>query len=261
MSEKIANSSGDAGMPAYRLVFETIEREMMEGTLRVGDRLPTETDLAARFGMNRSTTREGLRLLEESGLVERRKGRRLYAAAPRARDLSMRARRALILQGVTFDQLWRVLSALEPAAAEAAAEMIRDEDFDALEDNIRRTHIAAKAGLSLTALDIEFHALVAGASRNGALVLAREPAAELTFSANERMLPHVPQAGARLIEAHENILDALKAGDGAAAAAWMRRHVDDFRRGYELAGLDLHKPIALGKGRRAAPARAAEDDP
>lgn len=246
-------------MPAYRLVFETIEREMMEGILRVGDRLPTETDLAARFGMNRSTTREGLRLLEESGLVERRKGRRLYAAAPRARDLSMRARRALILQGVTFDQLWRVLRELEPAAAAAAAETIAEEDIAALEDNIRRTRIAVAVGMSLTALDIEFHALVGGAARNGALVLAREPAAELAYSANERMLPHVPQAGARLIEAHESILEALRAGDGPAAAAWMRRHVDDFRRGYELAGLDLHKPISIGKARRVAPVRDEDD--
>lgn len=257
VSDEVENTANGGAVPAYRIVFEMIEREILEGALRVGDRLPTETDLAARFGLHRSTTREGLRLLEESGLVVRGEGRRLYAAAPRASDVSVRARRALVLQGVTFDQLWRLLSVLEPAAASEAAAVITDEDCDALERNLEQMKAAAAEGRSIAKLDMEFHSLIAEATRNGAWLLAREPAAALAYSADERMLPLVPQSSARQVAAHEEILAALKARDGARAAAWMRRHIDDFRRGYELAQLDMHQPIGLPRG-VAAPAEGRD---
>jgi DNA-binding GntR family transcriptional regulator len=47
----------------------------------------------------------------------------------------------------------------------------------------------------------------------------------------------------RLLAAHRNILDALKSGDAATAEEWMKRHIEDFRRGYELANLDIDTPI------------------
>ncbi|KKM97836.1 hypothetical protein LCGC14_1164080, partial [marine sediment metagenome] len=210
-----------------------------------GDRLPTEAELAARLGVHRSTTREGLRLLEESGLVQRRTGRRLYASAPRAEDLSTRASRALALQRVSFDELWQLLLALEPAAAAQAALAIQPEQIETLEDNLARTRVAVTEGSVLTTLDLEFHALIAEATGNATWQLAREPAAMLLFPANERMLPRLSQAGTRLIEAHEHIIAAFKKRDATLAADWMRRHINDFRRGYVLAGCDPDEPVHL----------------
>jgi DNA-binding GntR family transcriptional regulator len=65
----------------------------------------------------------------------------------------------------------------------------------------------------------------------------------LLFPAIERMLPRLEQAGARLLEAHGRIIDALKAGDARVAGDWMRRHIKDFRRGYILAGFDPSDPV------------------
>ena len=56
-------------LPAYRLVYDAIEGQILSGRLRVGDPLPPEVQLAGQFGVNRSTVREGIRLLEQSGLV------------------------------------------------------------------------------------------------------------------------------------------------------------------------------------------------
>lgn len=229
--------------PAYRVVFETIEREILEGRVKPGDRLPSETALADQLGVHRSTTREGLRLLEQSGLVQRRGGRRLFAAVPRQEELATRASRALILQQATFKELWQLLMALEPAAAALACDSITEEEIAALEDNLDRTRQVVSAGRSFTALDLEFHAIIARATRNRAWLLAREPAAMLLFPADELMLPHLPQAGRRLIEAHARIVAALKDRDAAVAEEWMRKHVIDFRRGYKTAGLSLDDPV------------------
>ena len=55
--------------PAYQLVAEAIEREILAGRIRPGDPLGTEAELVKQFGVNRSTVREGIRLLEQGGLV------------------------------------------------------------------------------------------------------------------------------------------------------------------------------------------------
>ncbi|MCR9219669.1 MAG: FCD domain-containing protein [Alphaproteobacteria bacterium] len=244
---------GEAGLnlrklavsPTYRVVAETIEREIMEGRLLPGDRLPSETALADQLGVNRSTAREGLRLLEQTGLVVRKSGRRLHAAIPGHEELSTRASRALLLQKVTFTDLHQLLMVLEPSAAALAAKAISEADLKALEENVARTDRAVQAGESesVTQLDLEFHDIVGAAIGNPAWLLAREPAAKLMFPAAAPMINALPQASRRLVEAHRRIFEALRDGDASEAELWMRKHVIDFKRGYELAGLSLDQPV------------------
>jgi hypothetical protein len=49
----------------------------------------------------------------------------------------------------------------------------------------------------------------------------------------------------RLVFAHEQILDSLRTHDAIKARLWMAKHVVDFRRGYELANLDVTQPFTL----------------
>jgi len=49
----------------------------------------------------------------------------------------------------------------------------------------------------------------------------------------------VPQGRSRIVVAQRCIVEALRKGDAAAAESWMTRHVQDFRRGYEIAGIAL----------------------
>lgn len=71
-----------ASAPAYQLVFDAIETQIVSGALVVGDQLPSETELARQFGVNRSTVREGIRLLEHSGFVAREGSKRLLVTLP-----------------------------------------------------------------------------------------------------------------------------------------------------------------------------------
>ena len=107
---------------AYQLVAEAIEREIVAGRMRPGDGVGTEAALCSQFGVNRSTVREAIRVLEQSGLVRRGTDRRLYASLPRYSGLSSRMSRALILHEVTFRELCTTAHVLEVASAEQAAE-------------------------------------------------------------------------------------------------------------------------------------------
>jgi DNA-binding FadR family transcriptional regulator len=57
--------------PAYKNVSEAILKDIIDGRLTVGNRLPSEQKLAEQFGVHRSTVREGIRLLEETGVLRR----------------------------------------------------------------------------------------------------------------------------------------------------------------------------------------------
>lgn len=231
-------------MPAYKLVSRTIEQHILEGRLRPGDRLPSEPDLAAQFGINRATVREGIRQLEQEGYLHRAAGRRLFVSLPGYNDLAPRASRALALQKVSFRELWDVAVLLEPQAARQAAAMAMPEDIAALEENVVATERAVDSDLPFIRLDIEFHALVARTARNRVLELAREAVGLLFFPTMEALVPLLPQAGRRNVIGHRKILDAIRRQDAAEAELWMNKQMIDFRRGYELAGLDMDAPVA-----------------
>jgi DNA-binding FadR family transcriptional regulator len=246
-------------VPAYRIVYEAIEKEILSGRLGAGDQLPTETDLAEQFGLARHTVREGLRLLEESGLVSREGGRRLFVRAPHYAELAPRVSRALIMQRVTIEELWEASMTLEPPCAMRAAGRLDDETLEKLEENLRLTEEAYAAGRSIIDLDLEFHTTIAEAAGNRALLLAREPISQLFYPALETLFAHPlnTRGPQRLIDAHRRILDALKVRDSETAELWMRRHIVDFRRGYAQCGFNLKEVVGYDADRAGrGPARS-----
>ncbi|MFS8037127.1 FadR/GntR family transcriptional regulator [Xanthobacter sp. AM11] len=231
--------------PAFRLVARTIEEKILAGEIVPGDLLPSEAGLAEKLGVNRSTIREAIRVLEQNGFVRREAGRKkLYASIPQSGDISRRLTAAMVLHQVTFEELWEAMFALEPAAAAAAAHRGDEGDFGAIERNLEATRKALKDSTSLTELDIEFHELVAQATRNRAIQMARLPLSELFYPPFYRVMSRL-NAGERLLAAHEAIYAGIRDHDEKRAREWMEKHILDFKRGYELANLDMTSPVDM----------------
>lgn len=244
--------------PAYKALSAEIERRILGGQLKPGEPLPSEQQLAEGFAVNRSTVREAIRQLEQEGLLVRGSSRRLHVALPGVEELTPRAARAMMLQKVTFRELWDVAVVVEPCASRLAAARASAAELAELEANVVATEAAIAAGEPFAELDVRFHALVARASRNRVLMLAREPVGLLYRPTIERLQARLPQTGRRNLEAHRRILEALRRGDAEEAELWTRRHLVDFQRGYRVAALDLESP-ALAPARTTArrrPARA-----
>lgn len=239
-------------LPAYRVAEQTIRRRILDGTLTPGTLLPPEHDLADQLGVTRPTVREAMRSLESAGLIERGARRRMVVTAPHKSVVTTAMHEAIVLHGITFGELWAVGAALEPVSARLAAKNVTAELLDKIGANLEKTADSLADPVALGAADIEFHDLVAQASDNHALLLAREPLGALLFAAYATVLrelgpgtTHVGpnnrpiDAPGRLFDAHLKIFDALERGDAETAETWMTKHFTDFRRGCELAGLDL----------------------
>lgn len=240
MSVEFAPITND---PAYRLIAEMIEQKILSGEVAVGQVLPSEIDLAAQLRVNRSTVREAIRLLEQNGLVRRRDGaKKLYVTVPGQASLSKRLRTTLIMQQVTFRELWEVMTALEPLAAEASARNASPELIERIRENVSKTKAALGDTHRLTQLDIEFHDLIAQASANKALQLSHEAISNLFYPEFLKVFEKL-NSGNRLLKAHEMIFAAVSSGNEWEARSWMEKHIADFKRGYELANLDIEDDV------------------
>ena len=231
--------------PAYRKVAAALLDRILDRSLRDGDRLPPETELARQFGVNRSTVREALRELQTSGLLARQPGsKRLAVTRPSPGLIATGVSRALAMHEVTALDVWESLTILEPPIAEVAAQRRSPHD-------IRRVTLAAQgfaADNRNTAQAVhqiaEFFRLVGAATHNHVLMLAHEPPLQLLEPSLRAMIDKVPQARARIATAQKRLCEALSAGDAESARTWMARHIRDFRRGYELAGIELEHRVA-----------------
>ena len=137
---------------------------------------------------------------------------------------------------------------IEPAIAAAAMMRITKAELNLFEENVDRTRRAAAHVKDLVALDVEFHFIPCAASRSRALQLCHAAISQLFYPAFIRLILRL-NVFERLVFVHQQILDGLRARDVEQARVWMEKHIVDFRRGYELANLDISRPTSwLGEG-------------
>lgn len=72
-------STIENGKPKYELVGDVIRKKILGGDIKNGQQLPSEMDLAKRFGVSRVTLRQALKRLEGEGLLERNHGKGTFA--------------------------------------------------------------------------------------------------------------------------------------------------------------------------------------
>jgi DNA-binding FadR family transcriptional regulator len=230
--------------PAYTRVCGAIEAKILARELRDGDVLPPEIDLARQFQVHRSTVREALRQLESAGLV-RRGGKRLLVSRPHTSKVAAGMRHALVLHDVKFVDVWEAMMVIEPEVAALAAVRRDEATLGALELAHER-FLASPRGEAASAVEAvaEFFELIGMCAHNHVLVLAKHSLTMALGPSLGKMIDKVPQARGRIADAQRRILVALRVKDAPEARKWMARHVRDFKRGYEVAGISPDTPIS-----------------
>ena len=226
--------------PAYRKVAAAIGARILSRALREGERLPSEIELARQFGVNRSTVREALRELESRGLVQRRPGSKLMSVSrPHHEAVAAGVSHALLLHDVTVRNVWEALTILEPPLAETAACSRTAADLECITAAADAFSSQREVAAQAVHCCAEFFRCIGRATHNPVLGLAQEPLLQLLEPSLGVMIDKVPQARARIATAQRRLVEALEARAAPGAHQWMARHIRDFRKGYELAGIDL----------------------
>jgi GntR family transcriptional regulator, transcriptional repressor for pyruvate dehydrogenase complex len=230
--------------PAYRKVAEALMERILDRTLSDGDRLPSETELARQFGVNRSTVREAVRELQGNGLLGRRRGSKLLVVTrPEADHVAEGVSRALVLHDVTYRDVWEALTILEPPIAEVAARRRTESDLAQIAQAAANFAAHNEDTDSAAFRATEFFRAVGAATHNRILMMGHEPVLQLLEPSLRSMMDKVPQSRARIVTAEKRIAEAIRSKDVDAARTWMTRHVKDYSKGYEIAGIDLRSRL------------------
>jgi GntR family transcriptional repressor for pyruvate dehydrogenase complex len=238
-------SAEDAGNPGKRPtkhdrrsrplhVAETVKDWVVDQELGPGDRLPSESELIARFGMAKSTIREAMRILEAQGLVETRTG---PGGGSFVGEVTADRAKALLANYFYFKDLsvadiYQLRRVLEPELAASLAGRLSHEQLAELEavvaqyleparsaDEERDQHVASLA----------FHRKLANFSDNALLAfIVSFMGRILTDLTVYRRLYEPPnrELYEKGLAYQTDLIKALREGEAESARAIMRSHME-----------------------------------
>lgn len=196
--------------------YDALRAGILDGRYGFGDRLG-EIEVAAELGLSRTPVREALRRLGSEGLVEVLPNRGARVRTWTAQDL---------------EETYELRAVLEGLGARRAAGRVPAETIDelaALADEMVGVdpslgHRPPGDFADLAALNARFHALIVGAAGSDRLAATLAGLVQLPL-VMRTYRRYTDAALARSHAHHHEIVDALRAGDGAWAESVMRSHV------------------------------------
>ncbi len=162
--------------------------------------------------------------------------------APGNDDVAVRMKSAMVLGEMSFREVWEAKRCIEPVICAAAASRNGEEELDRLEDNVDRMRRASQRDEDSRLRFRIPHDHRRGVEEPRPAALSRTDQPDLLR--RYHMLVRRLNVNERLVYAHERILEGLRTKDVALAQEWMDKHIVDFRRGYELAHVDIDQPVA-----------------
>lgn len=213
---------------AYEKVIEHIKNEIWQGTLKRGERLPPERELAEALGVSRNSVREAIRTLGLMGFVSSTQGAGNFVTCDIEQNLRESFHMMLLMGETTYIQISQLRRGLESETARLAAERLTPKQAARLRELVQLMR-AEGDPQKASRYDQEFHLLLCEAAGNR-LIKSLFSAMLSTFNdfistMYVRIVEDPRQAGA-LHSAHQRLADALTARDGAAAGQAMRAHFE-----------------------------------
>lgn len=203
------------------LAVDRMRQRILQGDWHVGQRLPTEPELAVELGISRNTVREAMRVLAFSGLVEIRQGDGSYLRTAQDPLQAVHA-----MSRCTPEQARETRHILEAEAIGLAALRRTEDDLAAL-----RASLAGSAGHfhgdldTYIACDMVFHQQLVDAAHNPALSELYRYFSGVVAAAVQHNLSAVPRCQATF-DLHGQILDAIEQRDPERAKRLSRALIE-----------------------------------
>ena len=226
---------GETNRPRY--VVDQILSSIGDGTLKAGERLPSEAKLAELTGVGRTSVREALAVLRLMGVVETKVGNGTFVRTVPDPDAIRSEISETVKKSEEVFQLQEARAAFECGIARLAAERLDDKDVDAFESTLDKMRQAAKASCYEDFIKHHkaFHLLIARSTEN--LVIEETALSFLKIMEKEGWrdlerqyyLPGTHEFLNESVEIHSAIFEALRRQDAALATQLMQKHFVRYR--------------------------------
>ena len=214
-------------------LVEALGDRIRDGRLAAGDKLPTEAEFMAEFGVSRTVVREAISKLQASGLVQTRHGIGTFVVGlGDAAPFRLAPEQFATLRDVIAVLELRI--GIETEAASLAAQRRNTGNLRQMRAALDAVAAAVEEGRDAVGPDFQFHLEIARATQNAHF-------AELMSSLGTMIIPRARldampglddeqrQYLKRVNSEHESIYDAIRNQDSEAARAAMRTHLANSR--------------------------------
>lgn len=215
----------------YEEIKDQLLRMIVDGKLKVGDKLPSTKEMSESFGVGRSTTREALSALKAMGLIEIRQGGgcRVINNAPTSTEIALPELDSLRINRSTLLELLEARQSLEVSNAAIAATKRTEQDLAEFAALIQEMERSVGHDLEGERTDLLFHLTLARATHNSIMLRLFESIAnqlEIAIREIRRVELYSNQRVAeRLYREHLAIYDAVRIQDPELAAQTMKQHL------------------------------------
>ena len=248
MVDEIEITRGEEGENGFEKVFAFLRARLLAGSLKPGDRLIPERELAAQLGVSRPMVREALRALRGLGVLEMR-GR--LGAVVRRPDVSVLNDFFAFAMAQTSDLVDDVMQAriaIECQAIRLAAERATPADLERLGAALARIADTIHDPEAGARSDHEFHRALVHAAHSDTLAVLYDVMSEVLMTSHLARRRTVELAGEirmYLIEDHKRLVQAVMDRHAERADRALRQHF--------AIGDEIRRKIAIGEMRAADP--------
>lgn len=215
-------------------IVEQIQEAILEGKLQEGEKLPAERELQEIFKTSRGTLREALRVLEQRGLIEIKRGVSGGVVVKKITTDEISESLALLIrsQTVSINHLIEFRKDVEGLVASVAAERATEEDIEQLKQLLAKasTHLSNDASdwEAFIRIDRKLHLEIAKITGNPLYIYILQTIHDNIHRYYERFLP---KSETNRHEEYQNlceIVQAIEDGDSTRACSLARTHVFRF---------------------------------
>jgi GntR family transcriptional regulator, transcriptional repressor for pyruvate dehydrogenase complex len=213
----------------YEQIVQQVEESIRKGTLKPGDQLPPERELAQQFGVSRTAVREAVKALREKGFVEAYPGRGTFITDGTSHAIRQSLDRMIKIgqpEGSTF--LAEVREILEPEIAALAATRAEEEDLASMREAVAVMDNAKLDSDAFIEADLDFHLALAEAAANPIILSLIDSIVGLLREQRLRIF-QVEGGPERGQYHHKRILEAVERHDAVAAREAMKAHLRQVR--------------------------------
>lgn len=209
-------------------IADAIREAILRGDLLVGARLPSETELADRFGVSRPTVREGLKRLAAQNLIRTRRGPtggsfvRAISWGQAHEQLVSTSMLLVSMNPIDPGQVAEARLALESACLPMAAERRTDEDLAAMRSEVTVQRDETTGDEAFCASDVRFHRALVDAAANPFLSFQMAGSVE-AMQPLLNMITYRSRDRREIAARHAALADAIEARDPVEAEAQLAR--------------------------------------
>lgn len=213
----------------YEQIVQQVEESIHKGTLKPGDQLPPERELAQQFGVSRTAVREAVKALREKGLVEAYPGRGTFIMDGASYSIRLSLDRMMkVGQAEGSGYLVEVREILEPEIAALAATRAAEDDLATMREAVAVMDESKKDPEAFIEADLDFHLALAEAAANP-LILSLIDSIVGLLREQRMSIFQVEGGPERGQYHHKKILEAIEHRDSAGAREAMKAHLRQVR--------------------------------